>query len=493
MGEIIKFSGFAPDLDPTTPGIITDMSFVAPSMRGYRGGAGVADIGMASLGETPLAAATLFSMSGSLRTFVGSATKLYEKSGATWLNRSRATPAYGASVSNNWQFAQFGDTYLAVNKVDQLQFSTTGAFANLNAPTAATMCVWKGFVVLGNTTDGGSGMTYGDSLNRWWTSAYLDYTSWTPSISTQCTTGQLVETPGKITALKVLGEYIIAYKEKSIYVGRDAGSPAVLQFTLIPGEIGCASPNAIADIGSAHIFIGTQDIYIFDGNTVRPIGDPLRIWFFNDIDPQYINRTQALHNEKYSTVIFNYSKNGTSGALNGGIAYNYKTNTWGVAARAVNCPFEYTTGGYTYDTLPIEGKTYADWPSISYDDAYWDASKTLIAFFGPDNKIYTVIDINASSTAQAYIMTGSYGDETNYTFLDHVKLRYLVKPANPVTMTHYYSNDLGGTWTEGQTITESNGRFDVLWSALWHKVKFNITGMFEVTGVAAEAKPDGSI
>lgn len=487
-----KFTGFAPDLDPTSPGIITDMQFAVPSMRGYRGGAVTADIGIAALADTPLSAVTIAGMAGNIRTFVGSPTKIYEKIGAAWTDRSRATPAYGASISNPWQFAQFGNTSLAINKSDQLQASSTAAFSNANAPTAATMCVWKGFVVLANTNDGGSGVLYGDSPNRWWTSAYLDYTSWTPSISTQCTTGLLVETPGKITALQVLGEYLIAYKDKSIYVGRDAGSPTVLQFSLLPGEIGCSSPDAIVNIGNAHIFIGTSDIYLFDGNAVRPIGEAIRMWFLADLDPVFASRIRAVHNEQYGVVIFSYPRNGSNGALSGGIAYNYRTNTWGVANRPSISPFEYTTGGYTYDTLPIEGKTYADWPNIAYDDAFWDSSKKLIAFFGPDGKTYAVSDMSASSTTAAYITTGAYGDEGAYTFLDHVTLRYLVKPGVTVTMTHFYTDDLGGTWTQGQTITESNGRFDVLWSAPWHKVRFNFIGMFEVTGAAASAVQDGS-
>ena len=490
MANQIPFIGFAPDIDQTIPGVITDAQAISPSMHGYYGGAGLADTGLATFTDTPLSAAALVQLSGTIRTFVGSPTKIYEKVGTTWTDRSRVG-AYAASVSNPWRFAQFGKTSLAINKSDQLQSSAAGVFANLNAPTAGVMCTWKGFVILANTNNGGSGTVYGDSPSRWWTSAYLDETSWTPSIATQCTTGELVETPGKITGLKVLGEYVIAYKEESIYVGRDAGSPTVIQFSLVPGEIGCASQDAIVNIGNAHIFIGKNDIYMFDGNSVKPMGEPLRLWFFADMDATYVSRIQAIHNKQYGFVTFSYPRLGSAGVLNGGVTYNYRTNKWGIDHRFVSSPFEYISGGYTYDTLPIEGKTYADWPAIAYDDPFWDASKLLIAFFGQDGKVYAIININSSNATPSYITTGTYGDENAYTYLDLVTLRYLIKPTATPTMTHFYTDNIGGDWTQGQTITETNGRFDVMWSAPWHKVRFNFTGFFEVTGASVNSKPSG--
>lgn len=488
---MIPFIGFAPDLDPTTPGVITESFAVVPTWRGgYFGGSVAVDIGMDALADDALSAVSMITLSGSIRTFAGSATKLYEKSGVTWTDRSRATPAYAASASNIWRFAQFGKTTLAVNKADKLQSISTGtAFADLDAPTASLMCVWNGFVILADTNDGGSGQTFGDSPSRWWTSAYLNETSWTPSIATQCTTGELVDTPGRISGLKVLGEYVIAYKEKSIYVGRDAGSPTVLQFTKIPGDIGCASQEAIANIGDAHIFISKNDIFMFDGNTVKSIGGPLRIWFFKDLDVSYASRIRAMHDEYYGLVLFNYPRAGSGGALNGIIIYNYRSDKWGFSTTAIKTPFEYVAGGYRYDTLPIEGKTYADWPPISYDDPFWDANKSYIAFFATDNKVYAI----TGSGGPASITTGAYGAESFYTLLQRVTLRYLLKPPVATTMTHFYTTDLGGTWTQGETVTESNGRFDILHSAPWHKVRFNFTDQFEVIGMTADTQPDGEL
>ena len=478
------FTGFAPDLDPTTPGIITECENLIPTIRGFRGAPSGADVGMDALAAAALSATLVVKLDGSSRLFAATTTKIYEKSSISWTDRSRATPAYAATFVNPWRCAQFGNTTLAVNKADQLQSSSSGAFANLNAPSAGAMCTWKGFVVLGNTSDGGAGTSYGDSPDRWWTSAYLDETDWTPNVTTQCTTGQLVETAGKINGLKVLGEYIIAYKDESMYIGRDAGSPVIIQWNLVPGEVGCASQDAIADIGSAHIFIGKNDIWMFDGTVPRSIGTPIREWFFEDADPGYTYRIRASHDKYNAIVFFYYPRLGSGDVLDGCIAYNYKTDKWGVAHRTIETPVDYITGGYTYATLPIT--TYASWPEIPYDSPFWTSTTKYVAVFQTDHKIYSLT--GASQTAS--LTSGFYGNADEYTLLSRVTAKFLDQPTT-YTMTNYYQDVLGNTWTTDVTTTGSNGRFDVLRSAPWHKVKFDFTGDFEITAAKAETKYDG--
>lgn len=478
---MIPFIGFAPDADPTTPGVITECTNFVPTLRGFSGSASGIDTGMAALASASLSAAVLTSLSGTNRLIAGTTTKLYEKSAFTWTDVSRAT-AYNASTTYPWRFAQFGDTSLAINKGDVLQYSNSGAFADVTAPKAAVMCVVSGFVMLGNTNDG----AYGDSFDRWWCSAYLDYTDWVPAISTQCTTGRLVDTPGAITGMKALGYNVVAYKDRSMYLGRLDSTPGVWDFTLIPGEIGCSSQEAIADIGTAHIFIGFEDIYIYDGTAPTPIGSPIRKWFFADLDPAYMYRIRSSHDKTNALVYFYYPQRGQSGNLTGCIVYNYKSNKWGVADKAIECAVDYITGGYTYDTLPIIGSTWDSWPEVTYDSPFWTASSRYPAYVGTDHKIYAMTGASTSSS----FTTGDYGVEDYYTLLSRVTLRYLSRPTTAM-MTNYYQDLHGDPWTADQITTEYSGRFDVLFSAPWHRVKFDFTGDFEVTGATAETQASG--
>lgn len=477
---IIPFTQYAPDSDPTQPGVIVDATNLVPTLRGYAGGPSGADVGMDALAAAALSAAVLTKLDASNRLICGTTTKLYEKSGTTWSDVSRVA-AYNASTTYPWRYAQFGDTSLAVNKGDLLQSSTSGAFADVTgSPKAAVMCVVSGFVMLGNTNEG----VYGDSLDRWFCSAYLDATSWTPSIATQCTTGRLVDTAGAITGMRTFGYDVVAYKANSMYLGRYAGPPSVWDFTLITGEIGCASQEAIADIGSAHLFLGPDDFYLFNGTTPQSIGAPIREAFFADVDTTYLGRVRASHDRTNSLVYFHYPRLNNSGALNGCVVYNYKSNRWGIAHRNVECTVEYVTGGYTWDTLPLT--TWDSWPMLPYDSPFWTASTKHPSYVGTDHKIYSLTGASVSAS----LTTGSYGEEDNYTLMRRVTLRYLGRPTT-ASMTNYYQQYHGEAWTEDATTTESSGRFDCLRSAVWHRAKFDWTGDFEVVGFTADFKPQG--
>lgn len=479
---MIPFSAFAPDLDPTTPGVITDITNMVPTLRGYAGAASGTDVGMAALSAAALSGAVVTKLDGTNRLIVGTTTTLQEKSGLTWSDVSRATPAYNATTTNPWRFAQFGNTTLAVNKGDVIQSSVTGAFAavDASAPKAGTICTSSGFVIVANTNDGTD-----DDVDRWWCSAYLDETDWTPDIATQCTTARLVDTPGRITGLKPLGPDVIAFKDRSMYLGRYSGPPSVWDWQLIPGEIGCSNPEACAEIGAALVFVGNDDIYIFNGSTPVAVGSPIKEWFFNDLDPANRGLIRHSHDRNNSLVYFHYPRTGSS-TLDGCIVYNYKSNKWGLMHRDIETTIDYISGGFQWNDLDSVIPTWADWPAITYDSPFWTTSSRFPAYFNTSHKILSLTGASSSSS----LTTGHYGEESLLSLLRRVTLRYLSRPTT-ATATNFYSDYLGAAFTEGVTTSESSGRFDVLRSAPWHKIRFDFTGDVEVTAAAADVKAGG--
>ncbi len=482
-----NFAGFAPDADPTTPGVITALTAMVPTIRGsYVGAPSGVDVGMDALAAAALGAAICTTLDGTNRLFAGTASALYEKSTTTWNDVTRTVGgAYSVTATNPWRFAQFGDTSLAVSKAVQLQSISTGTdFADLNAPSAAVMCVSNRFVMLGNTNNGGSGTTYGDSPDRWYCSAIEDETDWTPSVTTQCATGRLVDTPGAITAMRTLGEIIVAYKDGSMYIGTYEGPPAVWRFDLVSSEVGTSSHEGVVELHNMHYFIGPDDFYRYQlGGLPVSIGAPVKEWFFSNCDPAYKGLIRHAHDKVNSLIYWFYPSVGTS-TLNSCIVYNYKSDKWGVADRDIECAVDYITGGYTYDTLPFS--TYDTWPEVSYDSAFWNTQSRYVGYIGTDHKLVTLTGASSSSS----LTTGDYGEDGLFTLLDRVTLRYLAKPTT-ATMTNYYQNEHGDTWTTDVSTSENSGRFDVLRSAPWHRVKFDFTGDLEVTGANASTKPDG--
>ena len=478
---MIPLLGFAPDLDPTTPGIITDCTNFVPTLKGYKGGYSGADVGMDAVASAVLNGAVLTKLDASNRLIVGTTEYLYESSGSSWSDVSGTT--YNASSAFPWHFAQFGDTSLAVNKGDTLQYSTSGAFADVTgAPKAGAICTSSGFVMLANTNEA----IYGDSPDRWWCSALYDVSDWTPDIATQCTTGRLVDTPGAINGVKSVGnDSIVAYKEKSMYLGQYVGPSAVWQWTLISDVIGCSTQDAVINIGIEHIFIGYDDIYIYQpGGLPTPIGAPLKEWFFADLHPGYRHKIKGLYDRKNSVVYFFYPRISDGGNIDGCISYNHKTNKWGLAHRNIEAVVEYITGGYTWDTLPIT--TWDSWPAIPYDSPFWTATSETLAYIGTDHKIYS---LTGKSSASSFT-TGDVGDDQAYSLISRVRLRYLVAP-DSATLTNYYQDQHGISWIEDTITSEISGRFDLLKSARWHKGKIDFTGDVEISAMDAVLTKDG--
>ena len=108
----------------------------------------------------------------------------------------------------------------------------------------------------------------------------------------------------RIQALKRMGEYLLIYKERSIFVGRKSGvsDPAIL-FDPAPGEgIGLAAPNSIGDLGEEHIFLGWDDVYVFSFRGVSSVGSRIKSELFGGTDgilPEFVNSVQGIVAEEF--------------------------------------------------------------------------------------------------------------------------------------------------------------------------------------------------
>ena len=490
---------FLPDAPESTPDVLTAVEAV-PTLRGYAGSPTAVSGGYSALAATATGAALAFKLDGSTRVFAGTQAALYEGSGGVWTDRSRAGSYTTGDV--RWSFAQFGDTTLAINKATVLQSSTTGAFADVaNAPKAACMETVGGFVMLANCDDTGSGLGtgYGDQGNRWWCSQIFNATgTWNPAPSTQATSGLLVSSPGKIIGLKRLGEQVVAYKNRAIHVGQYSGPPDVFTWALVPGEIGAWSNESVVSIGTAHLFIGYENVYRFDGSRPVEIGTGIREWFFSRLNKSYAYLIAGIHDRNTSTVWWWYPS-GSSTVLDSVLVYNYAADTWGaltdMTALASSgtvqtvLPIQTVQAQITYDTLytslGISNPTYDQMPAISYDSPFWQSGAPVLAVLRNDQLLYTLTGSSSSSS----ITTGFWGDQERYSFCDRVRAKFRTKPTG-ATLTPYAVTELGAS-TATNSSTLNGDRFDVMQMARWHKFKLSMTGPQEIEALTPRLKGDG--
>lgn len=492
---LAQIQGFAPDLDPTTPGVLTSVVGKFPTIRGMKAAPSASNTGLPALAAIALGAASLTKLDGTKRFFAGTTAALYEANGVvSWTDATRLSGAYNGASDKRWRFAQFGDTSLAVQPGDVLQYIEGGAaFANVTgAPQAAIVETVFQFVFLCGTNEG----TFGDSPNRWWCSGISDYTDWTPAASTQCTTDVLTSVGGAITAARRLGDSLIIYKRNSMYRLDYVGPPQVWRPTEVATDVGAVSHESVVLIttatgGAAHIFQGADDFYYYDGSKPIPIGNPVKNWFLEQLSTSFSPLSIASLDSKNSIVRFFFPSTSISswgGIIDKCLIYNYRSNKWGVDDKTIEGVVEHQTGGLTYASLEATYATYALLEAAfgSYGSVSWFVGSPATVIFNSSHVAQQLTGVAGETS----FTTGDIGKDGQMTLVTRVRPRDTAKPASS-TLTNYYRGALGDSLTEGATTTLASGKYDFIRSARWHRLKKTDTGDGECVGLDIEVQDDG--
>lgn len=475
---MIPLSGFLPDADEHSEGVITDCSMMLPTVRGYKAAPSLATVSD-PLASSCRGAIYAILLDNTTRTIAGTQTNIYEFTNPGWASKSRGG-GYTGTAESVWRFLQFGNVTIAMNKTDATQYSNySGAFADLSgAPKALVGDVVDGYVMVANYDDGT------DTADGIYWSGYQDYTDWTPSITTGCGNLRVYDTPGDIRGLRRLGANAVVYKENSMYLGVNSYSSALWGFNLIADDIGAVSQEAIVSTGAAHYFLGNNDFWFYDGSG-RPqsIGAGVKEYFFNDCNNEFVYRVRGAYDRNNQCIYWYYP---TGSTLDSCIVYHLKTGKWGKANRNVEATVEVLVGSLTYGQLAADYATYADIPTITYGSPFWFESAYSTAVFNSAHSMATLTGTASSSS----ITTGAVGDDTQLTLIQRVQPRMTDDPTS-ATMTNYYRMTDGAAYTTDTTTTMTNARFDVLRAARWHKFKMDFTGDCEITGINYKLAPAG--
>lgn len=484
---MIPLIGFAPDAETTTPGVLTECTNVIPTLRGMAGAPTPLDIGLSVLPAECRGAAVLTRLDKLSRVFVGTQTALYEVSGTSLVNQSRSG-GYTGGLENRWRFEQFGNASLACNETEQIQVSTGSgtAFADIpQSPRARIIVTASGFVLafaLNATYVGG------DRPDAWACSGIYDHLTWTPGDSNQAAFGYLLDTPGDIRAARRLGRDVAVYKERSLYLGRYVGKPVIWQWDLIASNVGAISAEAVIDIGTAHVFIGRDNFWLFDGARPVPIKSAPREWFFANCDATYRYRIRSHFDQEKNLCWWFYPTPGSGGALTDALVYNLSNDRWGRVSLPIEAVFQYQSAETTYDNWPADASlTFDTLPDVPFDSPALDTSGTATGVVGVDHKIKTL----TGPCGAASLTTGDFGDDDQYTTLSRVTPRFTKRPSAS-SLAHYTRNFDGDALENRGSTSLSGSHYDPLASGRFHRLRLELQGDFELVGFTPALIPDGS-
>jgi hypothetical protein len=481
---MIPFIGYAPDVETQTNGVITACDGFYPTERGMRSTPTGANAVYSAFPLAIVGMSAIRYLDGTGTTFVGTSAKLYQLGTSSASDVSKGG-GYALGASDRWSFAQFGDTTIAAAKTETLQSAAKGGnFADISgAPKGKLVTSASGFVMIADVND----TTLGDQSDRWWCSAYLDSTSWTPSTATQATTGRLIDSPGPITALKALGDNVVVYKERAMWVGAYTGGDATWEFQRLPGDVGARSNESVVSVEYSHFFVGTDDFYMFDGTRAVSIGTPIRKTFFRDlVSSEFAYKIIGSYDRVNGTVWWFYpSKSST--VLDKAVIYHIKTGRWGAASISVEYASEYLAGGTTYEGIGSLYSTYNDLPTtILYDSEFFTSRFPQILVANTSHVLQSLTGTPGTST----LTTGNYGDDDQYSMIDYVRPRFTIAPAS-ASCVAYSDDDNGDAFQVADQSDLIDNKFDLRVTSHWHRFAITTNGDAEIIGLSVKAGSAG--
>lgn len=474
--------GFAPDAEQTTPGLLADCTNLIPALVGMRGGPSeVAPAGVPALPDVVQGAAVVSRLDNTRRIVVGTQDAIYELLAGVWTDQSKVG-GYTGGAETRWSITQFGDATLMANRADTIQRSTSGGFANIaTAPKAEIVFSVRDQVMALNVNDGA------EKPDGWHCCAVFNDTDWTPSNATQANKGRLVSTPGPLTAGGRLGEYAVAYKNRSIYLGQYVGAPAVWDWTPVAGgEAGCVGKSAWCDLGGTHFFVGEDNFWLFDGTRPTPIADGiLREWFLANSNPSAKYKIICTF-DRSTNLVWIFYPSPDSSELDSALVYDVLSKRWGRADREIESAIEYVSPGATYDTLDDYSATMDGLPDIGFDSQFWLSGGRSLSVFDTSHQLKSLTGDSVSSG----LVTGEAGDDDAVLLLQGIRFRFAVAPTSATVQTQSRMNS-GKPYTNGPSGAMNDGKFDVLASARWHRAAAEFVGPVTVTHMKAAYAKEG--
>lgn len=334
------------------------------------------------------------------------------------------TGAVTITSTNHCTFDTFLNTVMITNNVNP-PFSYDGgaAAAAMDVPTNLTkakfVTQYQNYALYANVEVDGT-----RHQSRWYWSAIKDTTSWsaTDFIETSKNDGQAV------TGFKVLGEFLIVYKERSIYkygFTGDVDVPFIL-IGKVPGDVGCVAPYSIQEGNNGHIFLAYDGIYYFDGNNTFKVSDR-------------INTTiNGLNRTRFSDAKSSYQNNKNKYQLaltSSGASTNDKVITWDTFNNALS----------VYDGMSVSAMATFVVSGVDerpYFDDY--LGYTYRSDFGTDDH-----PLGVTTAISAFYWTNwrTYGDQTSQKSVPNTYLYHQIS-SSELTISHSYDFESGEEYSQ---------------------------------------------
>jgi hypothetical protein len=273
------------------------------------------------------------------------------------------------SGTSGWKFTQFGNSLIAANESNTMQYidvmsGTTFADLAADAPKAKFVTVVRDFVVSGYQSA---------NKNRVQWSGINNEKTWTTSATTQADFQDVPD--GGFVQGVTGGEFGLVLLERSIVRMSYVGTPLIFQFDNIARNRGCFEPNSVIQWQGITYFLGDDGFYACDGQNLKNIGaEKVNRYFFNSLKESDLGSMSAAIDPINNLVVWGYPSVDTDYRA---LIYHIATGKWSYADSSATRVAPVSTPSITLEGLDAFSASL-DALGISLDSRNWLGGKLLL-------------------------------------------------------------------------------------------------------------------
>lgn len=402
---MIPWGPFRPDAMRTNAPVVMEARNVLPGVAGFL------PLEQSVPATTALPAVCRGAVSvlrddGSVATYAGTPTRLYQLSASTaWDDVSRLSGlGYVVGSGEQWKFAMYGARLLATSVAGGLEYIDVNDGANFSgiavAPKARYIDIVRDFVLLG-------GIDGNEKRVQW--SGNNDSEGWTPGVNES----DYQDFPNGGPVRGVIGGEI-GYVMQSNRVTRMTYVPGgsaglIFQFDEVEGAAGLAGPHSLVRLRSDAYYLardGFRKMSLAAGAS-EPIGTGKWVkWFLGDMKPGTELTVIGAANPVRPIIVWGYISRGSVSDTvpNKLLIYDWSLDEITYAEISIEALVQWLSPSVTLEGLSAYG-TLEELP-FSLDSPFWRGGAALMGLFDTSHKLA----LQSGTPMAARIVTGDGRD-----------------------------------------------------------------------------------
>ena len=253
--------------------------------------------------------------------------------------RTEITPGtlFTGTIDDRWTSAVINSILVLNNGVDVPYYWTGNTATDLTSLTgwdatwrAYSMVSFKDYLIALNVTKGSDRYP---SMVKWSASAVPGSlpSSWDETdVTKDAGEVDLSETSDEIVDALKLGDSMVIYKQRSMYLMTFIGAPFIFRFQKLPYEYGILARGCVTDTPLGHVVLTNGDVVLHSGQAPQSIADGVvRNYIFSNISSENYDRAFVCTNPQKYEVLVCFPSEGSS-TCDKAAVWNWQEKSWGL-------------------------------------------------------------------------------------------------------------------------------------------------------------------